>query len=309
MYLALDFLLSDKKEIFLSEVNIGLPGGAFEYDIAHKAVFSRKVDVFEKIEEISQRNFRKSFRDYIHSLPSRKELKEFKFFMDREITTPLKLHPVLRLEDKWIQYNLLSKKIGMPYTELFDFSDKEQIERLLSRFGAVALKKRTGRWGKGFEVLKDRKLSGAMIDIPYLAQEYVTSKTDNYLLSIRTVSFEGEFVCMSGDLSESHDSKWRYIVFIKAGEKVLLENKNFEIIDFEEMSWEGKIWYDGKIPEHQRLNLVGDKVAKTFLLLPNDIIEGIKKITEDVGKIYMNLDFSELPEAWFEQKIKGKNKK
>lgn len=301
MYLGLDLLLSDKKEIYLSEVNIGLPGGAFEYDIAHKAVFGRRSGVFEKIEEISLRNFKKSFRDYIHSLPFIEELKEFKFFMDREKPVPLKFHPVLRLEDKWIQYQILSKKINMPYTELFNPSDKEQRKRLISRFGSIALKKRTGRWGKGFEVLKGGKLSENVFNIPYLVQEYITSKIDDYLLSIRVVSFDGEFVCMSGDLSDAHDSKWRYIVFIKESKRVLLENQNFEIIDFEEMSWEGKIWYNGKIPEHQQLNLVGDKVAKTFLNLPEGIISEIKKISEEVGKIYMNLDFSELPRAWFEK--------
>ena len=301
MYLGLDLLLSDKKEIYLSEVNIGLPGGAFEYDIAHKAVFGSGSDVFEKIDKISRRNFKKSFKDYIHSLPFREELKEFKFFMDREKPVPMKFHPVLRLEDKWVQYQLLSNRFNMPYAELFNPSDKEQIKRFYKRFESIALKRRTGRWGKGFEVLKDGELSDNIFNTPYLAQKYIISKVGAYLLSIRAVSFEGEFICMNGDISESHDSKWRYIVFIKEGEKVKLENENFEIIDFKEMSWEGGIWYDGKIPEHQQLNLIGDKVAKTFLNLPEAIISEIKKISEEIGRIYTNLDFSELPKAWFEK--------
>ena len=301
MYLGLDLLLSDKKEIYLSEVNIGLPGGAFEYDIAHKTVFGKSSGIFEKIEKISINHHNKSFRDYMNSLSFIDELKEFKFFMDREKPLPLKFHPVLRLEDKWVQYQLLNKKFNMPYTELFNPSDKEQIKKFCKRFGSISLKRRTGRWGKGFEVLKDGELSDNMFNTPYLVQEYITSKINDYLLSVRAVLFEGEFVCMSGDISESHNSKWRYVVFIKEGKRVELENENFEIIDFEEMSWEGKIWYDGKIPEHQQLNLIGDKVAKTFLNLPEEIITGIKKISERIGKIYMNLNFSELPRAWFEK--------
>ena len=129
MYLGLDLLLSPDKKIYLSEVNIGLPGGAFEYDIAHKTIFGEPSDVFEKIEEKSQRYFKKSFRDYIHSLPFIDELKEFKLFLDRERSLPLKLNPVLRLEDKWVQYQLLNKKIQMPYTEIFNSDDPQQIEK------------------------------------------------------------------------------------------------------------------------------------------------------------------------------------
>jgi len=301
MYLGLDLLLSPDKKIYLSEVNIGLPGGAFEYDIAHKTIFGEPSDVFEKIEEKSQRYFKKSFRDYIHSLPFIDELKEFKLFLDRERSLPLKLNPVLRLEDKWVQYQLLNKKIQMPYTEIFNSDDPQQIEKFKKKFGGISLKKRTGRWGKGFEVVKDGNFSKAVYDVPYLIQEYIVSKVNHYLFSIRVVSFEGEFICMNGDLSTAHDSKWRYVVFIEEGKEVSLKDDPFEIVDFEGISWEGEVWYDGKIPEHQKLNLIGDKVAKTILYLPSEIIFKVKKIAEDVGKIYMNLDFSKLPQAWFEK--------
>jgi len=301
MYIGLDFLLSDKKKIYLSEVNIGLPGGAFEYDIAHKTVFGKASGVFEKIERVSEKFHMKSFRDYIHTMPFIEELKEFKLFMDRLRPIPSKLHPVLRLEDKWIQYQLLNEKFLMPYTEIFNPSDSKQIESFQNKFKKIALKKRTGRWGKGFEVIEDVKFSEAVREIPYLIQEYIVSKVGNYLLSIRAVSFEGEFICMSGDISESHDSKWRYVIFIEEGEKISLRDDSFEIIDIEGISWEGKIWYNGNIPEHQKLNLIGDKVANTILYLPQEIISEIKKLSEEIGKIYMNLDFSKLPEAWFEE--------
>ena len=301
MYLGLDLLLSPDNKIYLSEVNIGLPGGAFEYDIAHKTILGKPSGIYEKIEKKSHDIFKKSFRNYIHSLPFIDELKEFKLFLDRERVLPLKLNPVLRLEDKWIQYQRLNKKIRMPYTEILNPSDSQQIENFRKRFKKIALKKRTGRWGKGFEVLKDENFSQAVYDAPYLIQEYIVSKINNYLFSIRAVSFEGEFICMNGDLSTAHDSKWRYVVLIEEGKEVALKDDPFKIIDCEETAWEGEVWYNGKIPAHQKLNLIGDKVAKTVLYLPQEIISEVKKIAEVVGKIYMDLDFSKLPQAWFEK--------
>jgi hypothetical protein len=59
MYIGLDFLIDKDLNLCLSEVNTGVPAGAFEYDLVYLEKFGKPSGVFEKIEYLSRRRFLK----------------------------------------------------------------------------------------------------------------------------------------------------------------------------------------------------------------------------------------------------------
>ncbi len=65
MYLGIDFLISSEHKPYVSEVNVGLPGGAQEYHLTHLVHFGKPSDIFTRIEETSKRVYGKTFKDYL----------------------------------------------------------------------------------------------------------------------------------------------------------------------------------------------------------------------------------------------------
>ena len=118
--LGIDFLITPDLKPYVVEVNVGLPGGAQEYHLTHLVHFNSPSDVFDRIENTSQRVYGKPFKEYLHSLPFIENLKSFKIWMDGMGPFPDTLHPGLRLEDKWVQYQLISPLARMPETMIFD---------------------------------------------------------------------------------------------------------------------------------------------------------------------------------------------
>ena len=145
MYLGIDFLISPEQQPYVVEVNVGLPGGAQEYHLTHLVHFGKPSGIFERIEETSKRVYGKPFKEYLHSLPHIESLKPFKIWMDGQGPFPEGFHPGLRLEDKWVQYQLLKPVAPMPETQVFDPESLKDAESFLEKKGKIAFKRRLGR--------------------------------------------------------------------------------------------------------------------------------------------------------------------
>jgi hypothetical protein len=303
MYLGIDFLITTQLHPYIVEVNVGLPGGAQEYHLAHQVCLGKPSDIFRKIEETSQRVYGKRFRDYLHSLPFIESLKPFKIWMDGKGPLPKTLHPGLRLEDKWNQYRLISSIVPIPETMIFDSLNLKEAGEFLERKRKVVLKRRTGRGGKGLHVITE---PGALSRLglgstPYLLQEYIESKIDGYHFSIRSVAFGGAFMCMYANLSTRSFSNHGTLALILPNHPFGLRQKEFKTESFNWRSWEAEIWFGENEPQYLRHNLYEDEVAKTALNLPEDIFDMIKQISVKIERFYESLDLSRLPKACFEE--------
>ena len=304
MYLGLDFLIGKNNLPLLLEVNIGLPGGAFEYDLAYRTIHRKPSTVYDLIEKIAISSYQKTFKDYIHSLEYKEELTALKLWIDGAGAFPKKYSPILRLEDKWVQYQLLlNNGFHLPHTELYDPKDKGQISRLLKKFDKIVIKPRSGRHGRGMKIIDSTNSfpSDKPSRMPFIIQEYVECKLEDYHYSVRSVSFDEEFICLIGYIAKGNITYEGSVILIEQGEDVILRDREFNIVNYPQMSWEGEIWYEGKIPEHLTENLIGEQVAETILYLPKHTINEINEISKQIGRLYMNLNFNKLPMAWFEK--------
>ncbi|MBI5374282.1 MAG: hypothetical protein HZA77_02540 [Candidatus Schekmanbacteria bacterium] len=304
MYLGIDFLIAGDGTPFISEVNIGLPGGAFEYDVASRLTYGRSSGIYDRIDEIAKKVYGRSFSDYITSTPWFEEHRKFKIWLDRKGPLPQKLYPLFRLEDKWVQYEFLKEKFNLPYSEIYT-GKAEQVEKMIERFGKTALKRRAGRWSKGFRAIAgiaDLPLLENELPEEYICSQFITSKISDYLFSVRANVFEEEFLCLSGDLTPSYQSKWRFIVAVEEGKGLQLRDEHFETVDVCEPAWEGEVWCkDMEIPEHMKLNLTSDMAALTIAYLTKKTIKDIKETSLKIGKFYDSLDPETLPKAFFEK--------
>lgn len=303
MYLGIDFLITTELKLYVSEVNVGLPGGAHEYHLTHLVYLGKPSDIFRRIEWTSRKVYGRTFKSYLDSLPFIQSLKPFKLWMDGMGPFPETFHPGLRLEDKWNQYQLLKSIAPMPETMILDPEDLVGIDQFLERKGKVALKRRIGRGGKDFLVVTDPSALWKMdlVSNHYLLQEYVESKVNGYSLSIRSVAFGGEFMCMYANLSSRATSNHGRLTFVGIGNPFGLREKDFETESFNQRSWEAEIWFGDEEPEYLRHNLYEDEVAKTALNLPEPFYRMIKELTVKIERLYDGLDFSALPEACFEE--------
>ena len=140
MYLGIDFLITYDLKPYVVEINVGLPGGAQEYHFTHLIHFGKPSDIFTQIEETSLKKYGKTFRDYLQSLPFIQSLMPFKIWMDGEGPFPNTFHPGLRLEDKWIQYQLIRSIAPMPETIIFDPLDLAAAKSFLEKKKRAVLK-------------------------------------------------------------------------------------------------------------------------------------------------------------------------
>jgi len=305
MYLGIDFLISRSLKPYAVEVNVGLPGGAQEYDLVHRVCFGRPSNIFTKIEETSLRVYGKGFKDYLHSLPFIESLKPFKIWMDGKGPLPTLLHPGLRLEDKWIQYQLIKSIAPVPETMIFHPENLAEAEAFLKRKGKVVLKRRLGRGGRGFKVVTE-PISLHTLDTeghPCVLQEYVESKIDGYVFSIRAVAFGEEFMCMYGNLSTGSHSNHGILTYVGEGDYFGLADKEFITEFFCQKSWEAEIWFGENDPPYLRRNLYEDEVAKTSLNLQAPLCRLIQELSVRIERFYEGLELSSLPDACFEGEV------
>ena len=303
MYLGIDYLITPDFKPYVVEVNVGLPGGAQEYHLTHLVHFNNASSVFDRIENVSRRIYRKPFKDYLHSLPFIESLKLFKIWVDGMGPFPDSLHPGLRLEDKWVQYQLMSPVARMPETMIFDPLDLSVALEFLGRKGKLVLKRRLGRGGRGLQIISNVE-EFPRLDLSskhYLLQEYIESRADRYTLSIRSVAFGGEFICMYANLSTRQVSNHGYLTFVSPGKTFELAEKKFKITSFNQKSWEAEIWFGENEPAYLKHNLYEDEVAQTTLHLPESVFETIKETSVKIERFYESLDLSQLPRACFEE--------
>jgi hypothetical protein len=302
VYLGIDFLITSELKLYVSEVNVGLPGGAHEYHLTHLVYLGKPSDIFRRIEWTSRKVYGRTFKSYIDSLPFIGSLKPFKIWMDGMGPYPETFHPGLRLEDKWNQYQLLKSIAPMPETMILDPEDLVGIDRFLERKKKVVLKRRVGRGGRDFQVINEASefWKFNLVSNYYLLQDYVESKIDGYSFSIRTVAFGGEFMCMYANLSPRVTSNHGILAFISNGNPFGLKEKEFETESFNQRSWEAEIWFDEKEPDYLRHNLYEEEVAKTTLLLPEPFLRMIRELSVRIERLYEGLDLQNLPKACFE---------
>jgi hypothetical protein len=303
MYLGIDFLITPDLRTYVVEVNVGLPGGAQEYELTHRVHFGKSSDIFSRIEETSQRVYNKIFKDYLQTLPFIESLKPFKIWTDGMGPFPNTLHPGLRLEDKWNQYQLISPFFPMPETMIFDPLNLIEAERFLERKGKIVIKRRVGRGGRDLRVICDPEAlrSQDLGSNRNLLQEYIESKIDGYTFSIRSIAFGGEFMCMYANLSSRSTSNHGVLTFISPGHRFGLGERDFEIESFNQRSWEAEVWFGENEPPYLRHNLYEDEVAKTTLYLSADIHRMIQERSVKIERFYESLDLYSLPKACFEE--------
>ena len=303
MYLGIDFLVSPHLMPFVVEVNVGLPGGAQEYELTHQVFHGRPSRIFEKVERTSREIYDKSFQDYLHSLPFIQSLKPFKIWMDGMGPFPSAFHPGLRLEDKWIQYQLIHPMIAMPETMIFDPLHLPEAERFLEQEGAIVLKRRLGRGGRGLQRIDDpRTFMSLKPDLKdCLLQKYVENTIDGFHFSIRSVAFGGRFMCMYANLSTRSASNHGTLVFVSPNKSFGLAQKDFRTESFNQKSWEAKIWFGETEPPYLRHNLYEDVVAQTTLQIPASVLDVIRETSIKIERFYEALDLFSLPKACFEE--------
>jgi len=302
MYLGIDFLIDTTLRPYIVEINIGLPGGAQEYDRAHRVYRGKSSNIFSKIEEISSKVYGHPFKDYLNGLPFMESLKPFKIWIDGQGPPPSKFHPGLRLEDKWVQYLLVSPIVPMPQTIIFDPQHFSEAEGFLKRMGRVALKRRLGRGGRDFRIVSDPETL-RQLDIKnrfFLLQQYIESKVEGYVFSIRAVVFGGEFLRMYANLSHREYSNHGILTFVAEGDRFGLEDPEFKTVHFDQKSWEAGIWFGDTDPSYLYHNLFEDEVAKTALSLPEELYRLIEHLSVKIECHYERFNLSNLPKACFE---------
>ena len=303
MYLGIDFLISSELKPYVIEVNVGLPGGAQEYHLTHLVHFGRPSDIFNRIEETSHRVYGKPFRDYLSSSSHIQSLKPFKIWMDEEGPFPKDFHPGLRLEDKWVQYQLLHLMVPMPETRAWHPKHVSEAEGLFQEKKRWVFKRRLGRGGRGFRMIEDLStLSGvAMEGPPSILQEFIESTVEGWTFSIRSIAFGGQFMCMYANLANRSHSNHGYLTFISEGDVLGLSERAFKTQSFNQKSWEAKIWFGETEPPYLRHNLYEDVVAQTTLRIPASVFDVIRETSIKVERFYEALDLFSLPKACFEE--------
>jgi len=304
MYLGIDFLISPDLRPFVAEVNVGLPGGAQEFELTHQVYLGKPSGIFDKIETASRRAYGKDFRNYLSSLPLIQRLKPFKLWMDGQGPFPKALHPGLRLEDKWIQYQILNPLVPLPVSAIYDPSDIPSLEKVFGRNRKLVLKRRLGRGGRGFQVLKD-PVNLAAIDTggwPTLIQEYIESRVDRFVFSIRSIAFGGEFMCMYANLACRAHSNHGILAHVSARDRFGLADSPFQTQGFNQRSWEAELWFGRDEPTYLRHNLYEDEVARTALFLPAPLYQALQELSVKIEKFYDGLDLAMLPRACYEER-------
>jgi hypothetical protein len=305
VYLGIDFLIGPGLQLYVTEVNVGLPGGAEEHDRAHRVRHGRPSGIFARIEEISRRVYGRPFADYLGSLPFLPALKAFKLWMDGRGPLPAEFHPALRLEDKWVQYQVLSRVVPMPETAVFDPESLGTASARLANRGCLVLKRRLGRGGRGFRIIRRLEDLPAVAAGPpgpsQLLQEYIDSRVGGFAFSIRAVAFGGEFVCAYANLARREHSNHGILTLVVEGESFGLSDPDFRTERFDERSWEAKLWFGESEPAYLRHNLYEDTVASAPVLLPRPLLAALAGTAAKIERVYEALDFSALPAAVFEE--------
>jgi hypothetical protein len=184
-----------------------------------------------------------------------------------------------------------------------DPEDLAEAEQFIETKRKVVLKRRVGRGGRDLQVISEPSDLWKLNPVSnhYLLQEYVESKINGYSLSVRSVAFGGEFMCMYANLSPRSTSNHGILTFISSGGPFGLSEKDFKTELFNQRSWEAKIWFGENEPQYLRHNLYEEEVAKATLIIPEPLLRTIKELSVKIERLYDGLDHFSLPKACFEE--------
>ncbi len=310
MYTGADFLIDKDMNIYLSEVNTGLPGGAQEYDLIHRLLFNRASGVFLKIEKICREQYKKPFKKYIRELSFFKDLKTLKIWMDEQGPPPVNPDNYLRLEDKWVQYLVLSGNYPVIPTVLFNKENLGYFKEALLQDQCFILKRRFGRGGRGFRKILnlsglDNLIESEITSNFYIQQPYLNSTVkcgkDMFRLSLRALSFAGKFICMYANISKKVTSNHGFLFYVNPDKHLGIKGCSFNITLVTKRAWEAHIFFGKDMPDYLYHNLNEEQVSDSVLNIPQDIYEKIIKISTSISRFYMELDASELPKCYLEE--------
>jgi len=303
MYIGVDFLIDPELRLYLSEVNTGVPGGAQEYDLIHRVKYGSPSGIFDRIDALSQKNFGKNFYDYTNSLPYIDDLRALKIWMDGQGPLPTDPAPELRLEDKWVQYLLLSDICRMIPTRIYDRECQKDLPNEIKEKRPIVLKKRLGRGGKGFLLAEDiSKLEALDLeDDLYLLQPYVHSQIGDLKLSVRAAAFAGEFLCMFANLNPRLTSNHGYRFSVSQGKGLKLSDQGFGTRRMVQKSWEADVFFKGDIPDYLYESASVEDVAEAELAILQPVYETIQRTAASISRLYMDLDCKTLPTSYIEE--------
>ena len=303
MYIGADFLVDREGSLFLSEVNTGVPAGATEFDLAFRVRNGRPSDVFERIEAVSRDIHGMPFREHIRSLPWLDDLRLLKIWMDGQGPPPEDPHPALRLEDKWLQFRLLSPEFPMIPSSLWTKKTREITRLDMLRGRRFVLKRRLTRGGRGLTVL-DPSMRQADLPDPdagWMAQPFIESRISGGALSIRAAAFSGRFLCMFASLADRSTSNHGTRFFVSEGEPLRIHPPDFTTRRFVQKSREADLFYGGDIPGYLYHDVYEEEVAEAELTLSPFLIERIREIAAEISRIYAGLDVDDLEPSWLEK--------
>jgi glutathione synthase/RimK-type ligase-like ATP-grasp enzyme len=310
MYLGIDFLLDESGKLHISEVNTGLPGGAREYDLIHRIRFNRPSGIFDRIEEISEENFSKSFTRYIRELPYFDELKALKIWMDGKGPLPSSIPEMLRLEDKWVQYRLLGESFPMVASELFNEKKSAEYTAYIQKYGGIILKRRLGRGGAGFKKIKNFSRLKEVMNLNvakdfYIVQPLIKSrlkiKDKYYMLSVRVMVFSGEFLCMFANISSRITSNHGIRFYVNPGNSFGVGDEDFRTIEITEKAWEADVFFKEEPPAYLYHNLYEEEISDSFVNIPRKMHSDIMNVAISISNFYSRLDVNKLPLCFIEE--------
>ncbi|MBN1222968.1 MAG: hypothetical protein JXB23_06940 [Candidatus Aminicenantes bacterium] len=302
MYIGVDFLIHAGKKLYLSEINTGLPAGASEYDLVYRERFNRSSGIFTRIDTICRNSCGKSFGDTIKTLPHLRELRALKIWMDGRGRLPSSIPPALRLEDKWIQYQLLSDDFPLIPTREFSPEDITRHSSWFEEYHSLALKKKLGRGGKS--LVRIRKI----IELKHfdaeknswLIQPWLDSTVGPYTFSVRAAAFEGRFLCMFASLTRRMTSNHGLRVYVRPGRTLRLQPDKFRTRKIRQTCWEAELFYEGKIPEYLNEDVTFEEIAETELVLPQRFYRRIQRIAASLSRKLSLIDPASLPPSHME---------
>jgi len=303
MYIGADFLIDRGGTLYLSEVNTGVPAGATEYDLVFRSRHGQTSGIFDRIEALAQETYGCGFAAHIRALPWIDDLVSLKIWMDGRGPRPKDPHPALRLEDKWVQYSLLSESFPMIPSWLWDDTRRTQAARLFSREGRMILKRRLARGGKGLQVVNEiRELDSLRLPLNlYLMQPFVDSRIGRYALSIRAAAFAGRFLCMFASLAPHSTSNHGIRFLVQPGETLSLIPEDFRTRKIVQKAWEAEIFYKEDIPEYLYQDIWEERIAEALLCLPQALWRRIKRLSGEISALYSELKFPDLPLYYIEE--------
>jgi hypothetical protein len=305
MYIGVDFLIDSRLNLYLSEVNTGVPGGAQEHDLIHRVKYGSPSGIFDRIDTLAQQSFGLTFYEYINSLPFIDDLRALKIWMDGQGPLPTDPAPELRLEDKWIQYLLLSKGNTMIPTRIYDRECQKTFQDMSGGRKPFVLKKRMGRGGKGFLLVEDisNLEEFGLENRLYLIQPYIKSQIGGLKLSVRAAAFMGEFLCMFANLSPRLTSNHGFRFFVTPGEDLRISDDRFKAREMIQKSWEADVLFQGNIPGYLDDTLRREDIAEAELIIPRSSYRMIERTAASISRLYMDLDCTSLPRAYIEESL------